>query len=546
MGAPKINNAINVAPLTAAPDGLVARVLDQLPIGLAIRDLDEATAVYVNNAAIKGDPAVLHESAASGERVFEDKTHHLEIEGKRFEVVTSLDATDHVRRENELTRRAFYDELTGLPKRELFEQAVDNMIKEQCGPFALSFIDLDNFKYVNDYYGHAVGDQLLKKVARRISDSMRPTDFLARVGGDEFVLLSTPVGPGHAPAAEIEQLGRRFQEPFFIDGYELFSSASIGVSLYPNHGHDYAVLRANADSAMYRVKATTKGAVALFDASLGFAAAERMETEQRLRLAIRDKRFGCAFQPKFDFRVNRIVGVEVLLRWRDDNGEFRPPGDLIKVAIELGLMDDIAFLVLDQVVAQIDLINDAFGVAASISLNIAAKQAADLAFMTRFAEALRDTGYPHRFMIELTEEAFLAGGEFQLKVLPVLRSIGLRVSIDDFGVGYSSLSALANITADELKIDRSFITDIHKKPRNQSILKVMELLGESLGIHVVVEGVETQEELAYLLAATRINCGQGYYFSKPIFLEHELEADERKDVGSRDRSRARNASVRMV
>ena len=270
---------------------------------------------------------------------------------------------------------------------------------------------------------------------------------------------------------------------------------------------------------MYRVKEATKGGVKLFDAQLSDAATARMEVEQRLRLAIRDKNFCCAFQPKVDFREDKIVGLEVLLRWRDENGVIRAPGDFIKLAIELGLMDDITMIVLDQVIDQIDLINDAFGPKATISLNVAAKQAGDLQFMVKLADALRETGYADRFIIELTEEAFLAKGTFQNMVLPMMKDLGIGISIDDFGVGYSSLSALAEITADELKIDRSFITDIHKKPRNQTILKVIELLGDSLGMKIIVEGIETLEELLYVQTATRISCAQGYYFAKPMFLQ---------------------------
>jgi diguanylate cyclase (GGDEF)-like protein len=397
------------------------------------------------------------------------------------------------------------------------------MIAEGAQPFALSFIDVDNFKFINDYYGHGVGDQLLVKIARRISDNSRSSDLLARVGGDEFVLLTTPIASFSEVGPEVDRLSTRFREPFFIDGFEIFASASIGVSLYPAHGQSYEVLRANADSAMYRVKETAKGGIRLFDSNLSDAATARMEVEQRLRLAIRDQSFFCAFQPKVDFRSDTIVGMEVLLRWRDENGVIHAPGDFIKLAIELGLIDDITMIVVEQVIEQIDLINDAFGPEATISLNIGAKQAGELAFMRKLVDVLRATGYPGRFIIELTEEAFLSGGDFQERVLPMLRELGIGVSIDDFGVGYSSLSALAEITADELKVDRSFITDIHRKPRNQTILKVIELLGTALNMRIVVEGVETFEELAYLQAATRISCAQGYYFAKPMFLQEPIK-----------------------
>lgn len=538
MSAPKRDASPVLAAQPEVGD-LLARIVDELPVGVAIREVEGNRYVYLNQRALAHERDSSEAADASIAPVLDKETQTVHVHGKAFEVTTLIDNTQHYLREDELTRRAFYDDLTGLPKRDLFERTVNNMIAEGCAPFALSFIDVDNFKYVNDYYGHSVGDQLLKKIARRISDTMRPTDLLARLGGDEFVLLTTPIRSMHEPAAEIEHLARRFREPFFIDGHEIFSSCSIGVSIYPLHGNDYSVIRANADNAMYRVKGSTKGGISLFDATLGHAATERMETEQRLRFAIRDRRIGCAFQPKVNFHTNEILGIEVLMRWVDENGDLRAPGDLIKIAIELGLMDDIAFIILDQVIAQIDLINEAFGVNASISLNIAAKQATDYAFMKKFASALQNSGYAPRFIIELTEEAFLSKGEFQAKILPMLRASGIRVSIDDFGVGYSSLSALAEITADEIKVDRSFINDVHKKPRNQSILKIIEMLGQALGMNIVVEGVETFEELAYLVTSTRITCGQGFFFSKPVVLQPD--APQVGIVERRDQAAQREA-----
>ena len=494
---------------------IVARVLEKLPLGLAIYDRAAGKSLFANGAALAFAKA--GELDASGGAV-EAGRHVVEVEGRCYDVLTLTDTTERNRVEDELAKRAFFDDLTGLPKTNLMQQTVNAMIAEGSPPFALSFIDVDNFKFINDYYGHGVGDQLLVKIARRISENSRNTDLLARVGGDEFVLLTSPLSTLDEVGPEVERLSSRFREPFFIDGFEVFASASIGVSLYPAHGGSYEILRAAADSAMYRVKESAKGGIRLFDANLSEAATARMEVEQRLRLAIRDRSFLCAFQPKVDFRTDEIVGLEVLLRWRDENGTIRAPGDFIKLAIELGLMDEISMILLDQVVGQIDEINDAFGPNASISLNVAAKQATDLSFMQTLVERLTLTGFPGRFVVELTEEAFLSKGEFQSRILPMLREHGIGVSIDDFGVGYSSLSMLAEITADELKVDRSFITGIHAKPRNQTILKVIELLGSSLGLRIVVEGIETYEELAYLQAATRITVAQGYYFAKPMFL----------------------------
>jgi EAL domain-containing protein (putative c-di-GMP-specific phosphodiesterase class I) len=245
----------------------------------------------------------------------------------------------------------------------------------------------------------------------------------------------------------------------------------------------------------------------------------RMKIEQSLRLAILEKRFCCAFQPKVDIRTQAVTGVEALVRLRDDDGVIQAPSTFINLATELGLIDELTHLVLAEIVKSIDLINETFGADTTISINVAAKQAGNPEFMQPFAEALEATGFPQRFMIEVTEDAFVTKTHFHDEILPVFRKLGVKISIDDFGIGYSSLSALADITADEIKIDRSFITDIHKRPRSQGILRAIESLSEALGMTVIAEGLESFEELAYLQAATKIRYAQGYYFSKPIFLE---------------------------
>jgi EAL domain-containing protein (putative c-di-GMP-specific phosphodiesterase class I) len=244
-----------------------------------------------------------------------------------------------------------------------------------------------------------------------------------------------------------------------------------------------------------------------------------MESEQRLRLAIRDRKFCCAFQPKIDIRTEEVVGFETLIRWRDDDGEIHPPSSFVGLAIELGLIDPITCFVLAEALKSIDSLDASFGPDTTISINVAAKQASDPHFMRSLADTLRASNRAHRIMLELTEEAFLAKREFQMQILPMLRDVGVRVSIDDFGTGYSSLSVLTDVTADELKVDRSFISSIHERPRNQSVLRAIESLGNALGMTIVAEGVETFEELAYLQTATRIRFAQGFYFAKPFFLE---------------------------
>jgi diguanylate cyclase (GGDEF)-like protein len=472
---------------------------------------------------LRTDRAVVtEECAADGQirRTYLTTHRPVRIADAKLLLTSVADISEQKAVQDELFRRAYYDELTGLPTRRVIERHVNDLLHDDdTEPFALAFLDVDNFKHINDYYGHAIGDSLLVEVARRLGLDLRESDMLSRISGDEFLLLLNPIRSQQEVAEYIQYLLQRLRAPFFVDGSEVFASASIGVSLYPEHGRSYDALRQNADIAMYRVKNEGKGAAVFFDVSMEREALARMELEQSLRLAILDKRFCCAFQPKVDIRSREIKGIEALVRLRNDEGVLQAPGTFINLAVELGLIDELTHLVLAEIMKSIDLINETFGANTSISINVAAKQAGNPEFMQSFARALEATGCPRRFIIEVTEDAFVAKTHFQDEILPIFRRLGVGISIDDFGIGYSSLSALADITADEIKIDRSFITDIHKRPRSQGILKAIESLSEALGMTVIAEGIETFEELAYLQAATKIRYAQGFYFSKPIFLE---------------------------
>jgi c-di-GMP phosphodiesterase Gmr len=500
-----------------------------------------------------GRPAVLEEAVAGGatRQVFLTAHRPVRIANRNLLLSTSADITEQKAFEDQLFRSAYYDELTGLPTRRVIEHRVNSLLHRDDADnhFALAFLDIDNFKHINDYYGHAIGDALLVEMTRRLGLSLRETDILSRISGDEFLLLLNPIQTEQEVADYIEFMLQRLKAPFFIDQSEIFASTSIGVSLYPEHGRSYDELRQNADIAMYRVKNGGKGAAAFFDASMEVEAMARMKIEQSLRLAILEKRFCCAFQAKVDLRTQEVRGIEALVRLRDNEGVIQAPGTFVNLAVELGLIDELTHLVLAEIVKSIDLINNTFGPDASISINVAAKQAGNLEFMRPFARALEETGFPKRFMIEVTEDAFVTKSHFQEEILPILRQIGVGISIDDFGIGYSSLSALADITADEIKIDRSFITDIHKRPRSQGILRAIESLSEALGMTVIAEGIESYEELAYLQAATKIRYAQGYYFSRPIFLDDlrpsmPLASEARASLASRAVQEARPAYTR--
>jgi cyclic di-GMP phosphodiesterase Gmr len=562
----------------STPD-LLAGIIDELPVGLSVADASgrfilvnqfaawnatwpsEARAAPPNyrkehaderrqraSALLQaGQPVVAEErvQGRDGQRTLLTSYKPVRVRNQHLLISTSIDITERKQFENELARRAYFDELTGLPNRAFLEERIDDLLQhsDPGHRFALAFIDLDNFKHINDYYSHAVGDALLVKVARRIASQIGPDDMLARISGDEFVLVLDPVTSELALRETVHRISNEIRHPIYIESFEVLTSASIGVSIYPDHGTNYEVLRRNADNAMYRVKSRAKGGVQIYDLEMGRAVAERMELEQRLRLAIRDRSFRCAFQPKIDIHTREVVGAEALIRWCDENGVISPPGDFIALAVELGLIDEITRFVLAECVRSLDQIDEAFGPDTTISINVAAKQACDLNFMYPFAEALVATGCAERLMIEITEDAFVAKSRFQNTVLPLLRNAGVRVSIDDFGTGYSSLAALADITADEVKVDRSFITDIHERPRSQSILRTIESLSQALGMSVVVEGIESVEELTYIQETTSIRYAQGYYFAKPLYLDEIVhrrrDRDDRRFEMARERPETR-------
>ena len=573
--------ATESGPAADAELGILRDVFRMLPAGVTVQD-EHGRLLLVNDAAAAqlgldasqpgapaspelaqrretalellraGRAATAEEFVTRGElkQVFLTAHRPVRIADRDLLLSSSIDISAQKAVEDHLFRSAYYDELTGLPSRRVIEHRANHLLQREAhGRFALAFLDIDNFKHINDYYGHAIGDALLVEFAHRIGLDLRESDMLSRISGDEFLLLLTPIQGESEVAEYIQSTLERLKAPFFIDGSEIFASTSIGVSLFPEHGRSYDVLRQNADIAMYRIKNDGKGAAAFFDAGMEREALARMKIEQALRLAILEKRFCCAFQPKVDIRTQDIKGIEALVRLRDDEGVIQAPGTFINLAVELGLIDELTHLVLAEIVKSIDLINETFGHGASISINVAAKQAGNPEFMRSFAQAIEATGFPGRFMIEVTEDAFVAKTRFQDEILPIFRKLGVGISIDDFGIGYSSLSALADITADEIKIDRSFITDIHKRPRSQGILRAIESLSEALGMTVIAEGLETFEELAYLQAATNIRYAQGYYFARPIFLEElkpaiPLASEARVSLASRPQQENRTAYAR--
>src|SRR6202011_4131857 len=358
-------------------------VFRMLPTGVTVQD-EHGRFLLVNDAAaaqlgiVVSEPAALPskeldhrretglELLRTGRAVVAEETvatHHgkqvlltahrpVRIADRNVLLSSSTDISEQKAVEDYLFRSAYFDELTDLPMRRVIEHRARSLI-EHDGPrarFALAFLDIDNFKHINDYYGHAIGDALLVEVAKRLGLDLRESDMLARISGDEFLLLLNPIQSEHEVAEYIQFTLERLRALVFIDGSKIFASTSIGVSLYPEHGRSYDVLCQNADIAMYRVKNDGKGTAVFFDDSMEREAIARMKVEQSLRLAILEKRFCCAFQAKVDIRTHDIKGIEALVRLRDDDGVIQAPGTFVNLAVELGLIDELTHLVLAEIV----------------------------------------------------------------------------------------------------------------------------------------------------------------------------------------------------
>ena len=514
--------------MNAFETALKAAAFDAAGAALEVRAEDGA--LVLANAAGRdglGDGAARREERLVRGRSALIERRAFQFEGGAYRVAAALDVDSERQVRDNLYARAFLDSATGLPNRGLCEHAIAEMIAARTADeaFAVVVVEIEKFQQIAAFHGARASEELAAHIGERLSRDTAPGDLVARTGPDEFCLLIAHPGGPEVTLVACRRLVDRIIEPFLVDGVEIFAGASAGVCYWPRSDATPEGLRRKAKAAAREARRGGGGA-RLFEAEIERRVRARAQEENELRLAIRDQRIGCAFQPKIDFRAGAVDSLEVLMRWRREDGVWLTPGGFLDLAHEVGLTNDITGLVFAETIASLDAINEAFGAAPRIGFNIAARQACDGRFMRTFLEGLAASGHARRFMLEITEEAFLPSGQFQARVLPLIREIGAGISIDDFGAGYSSLAMLADITADEVKVDRSLITDIDQRPRNQSLLRAIESIGEALSTEVVVEGVETAEEFRYLHDNTRIRVAQGYYFAKPLMLSGVEEGVE--------------------
>ncbi len=418
-------------------------------------------------------------------------------------------AADIAERERQITHLAFNDVLTGLPNRALFQEQLDRELRlreRQGGTVALLCLDLDDFKLVNDTLGHPIGDELLRRLAARLTEELGDV-FVARLGGDEFVVIARD---------EAERVAQRalavIGKPLIIDGHQVQPGASIGIAIAPGDGQDVGTLLKNADLALYRAKDLGRRTYSFFEAALDERAQARRQMEADLRIAIREGQFQLHFQPLFDLERNRIGSFEALIRWRHPTRGVVSPVDFISLAEETGLIVDIGAWVLREACAQAI----AWPEHVKVAVNVSSVQFRRPGLSEVVLQALSASGLaPARLELEITESIFLEGSEATLTLLHSLRALGVRIALDDFGTGYSSLSYLQSFPFDKLKIDRSFIVNLLTKPGAGAIVRAIADIGHALGMEITAEGVEEQEQLAEL---RHHGCSsiQGYLFSRPI------------------------------
>jgi diguanylate cyclase (GGDEF)-like protein/PAS domain S-box-containing protein len=433
-------------------------------------------------------------------------------------VVTFHDVSEAKAMAQKMEHLAQHDYLTGLPNRMLLNDRLQQAMAyaDRHGTqVAVLFLDLDNFKHINDSLGHSVGDKLLESVSRRLVAQVRHSDTVSRQGGDEFVVLVLEDVKAERTTVIGEKILRSLAAPHHIDGNELHITTSIGISLFPADGDDGETLLKNADTAMYHAKAKGKNKYQFFNSEMNALAVERQSTEAELRGAIDRGEFVLLYQPKIDLLTGLVTGVEALVRWAHPDRGVMLPESFISVAEDSGLIVSIGRMVLHKACTQAKAWLDMGLPPMSIAVNVSAIEFRDKRFVDNVRDVLRETGLEPRLLeLELTETVLMRNVESSSAILRALKDMGVQLAVDDFGTGYSSLSYLSRFPVDVLKIDQSFVQTI-SGGGNGIIVSAVIGMGASLRQRVIAEGVETDEQLRFL-HAHHCNEGQGYLFSPPV------------------------------
>ncbi|HYC48248.1 MAG TPA: EAL domain-containing protein [Burkholderiales bacterium] len=437
---------------------------------------------------------------------------------------THRDVTELKRYQTELEFRVNYDTLTGLANKNLLGDRLDQAIalgQRARRGFGLLCLDLDRFKLVNDSLGHAAGDELLKIIAARLKQVVRDADTVARLGGDEFAVILHELDQPTSATVIAQKILAAAEEPISVGGQEVFTSASIGVALFPQDGNNSDELLKNADVAMYRAKGAGRNQMYFYTQDLNTNALQRLRLEAALRHAIAQEEFELHYQPRVELRTGRITSVEALVRWRGPDGSLVPPGHFIPLAEETGLIVPIGEWVLHAACSQMRIWRDAGRGDMRVAVNLSARQFRQPDLVQRVGAVLQTTGLDSRNLeFEITESAAMHDAAGAAEVLEQLHALGVAQAIDDFGTGYSSLAYLKRFPIDYLKIDQSFVRGLPEDEDDQHIVRAIIALGRSLGLILIAEGVETEAQRAFLNAH---DCDemQGYLYCRPK-PEHEI------------------------
>ena len=434
-------------------------------------------------------------------------------------------ALDYIEKAERLAYLAYYDVLTGLPSRLLFqdrfEQALNQAIRHETG-VALLYLDLNDFKNINDSLGHNVGDLLLKQLATRLSAGMREEDTVARLGGDEFVVILAEVAAAEEVSPVAQKIIELIIEPFMVDKHELFVTCSVGIALYPKDGEDSETLLKNADAALYQAKNQGRNNAQFCTAEMNAKALARLTLENNLRQALKQEEFLLHYQPRVDLRSGQITGVEALVRWQPPGLPLVAPGAFIPTAEECGLIVPLGVWVLHTACAQNVAWQRAGLKPVCVAVNLSARQFRQQDLVAVVSRVLQETGLdPALLELELTESLVMQNVVATIETLTQLKAMGVKLSIDDFGTGYSSLSYLKRVPIDFLKIDQSFVRDITTNADDAAIVKTIISMSHDMELRVIAEGVETEAQESFLRLH---DCDemQGYLFSEPVPAE-EIE-----------------------
>lgn len=433
-------------------------------------------------------------------------------------LIVMRDISERKEVEKTIYQLAFHDHLTNLPNRRSFMNQLRSEVMDRKfnrSKLSVLFIDLDHFKQINDQWGHDAGDTVLKEAANKIRSAIRPMDVAARFGGDEFIVMLKDVRDEDDVIRVVEKILELFQNPIKQSDQDYPVTCSIGVAYYPDHGQTAEDLIQNADTALYYVKNRDKNNFMIFNQSMENQSLERRILENALRQGIKEQQFYLEFQPKININSNELIGMETLVRWNHPQLGIISPGKFIPLAEESGLIIPLGEWILRESCRQVAEWQDQGYPPLSLSVNISVRQLDDLDFVDKLKTILEETGLdPRNLELEITENV-LVNDKNTVSVLKKIRKLGVETSIDDFGTGYSSLSYIKELPINTLKIDQSFIKDIHTNRESKEIVKAIIQLANSIGLNVIAEGIEVKEHVEEL---SKEGCilGQGYYYSRPL------------------------------